>query len=210
MGEWMGLHFFRVGILLFALSLAAGCAGGILVPLTTPTPDAPAPTLPAKASGNTLPKALKDVTETQVFHFRVDPAQTTVEYAVQEVLLNNQQITCGRTNAVEGEFQLYMQNGRAFIALSNLQVDLRTLTSDSTVRDQAIRSQWLESNKYPKAIFVANAVEGLPLDAVQGQPYTFQVSGDMTIRNITHPVMFQVTVTAQDDMIIGEGKLSFR
>ena len=130
MGEWMGLHFFRVGILLFALSLAAGCAGGILVPLTTPTPDAPAPTLPAKASGNTLPKALKDVTETQVFHFRVDPAQTTVEYAVQEVLLNNQQVTCGRTNAVEGEFQLYMQNGRAFIALSNLQVDLRTLTSD--------------------------------------------------------------------------------
>ena len=93
----------------------------------------------------------------------------------------------------------------AFIALSTLQVDLRTLTSDSTVRDQAIRLQWLESNKYPKAIFVANAVEGLPADAVQGQPYTFKVSGDMTIRNVTHPVTFDVTATVSPDRITGEG-----
>jgi len=41
---------------------------------------------------------------------------------------------------------------------------------------------------YPKAIFVANAVEGLPMDAVQGQPYSFRVVGDLTMRNVTRSV----------------------
>jgi polyisoprenoid-binding protein YceI len=145
------------------------------------------------------------VTATQVYRFRVDPGQTGVEYAVREVLLGNDQVTRGRTNAVEGEFHLYMQNGKVFVALSNLQVDLRTLTSDNAVRDQAIRKRWLESDKYPKAIFVASEVEGLPLDAVQNQPYTFRVTGDMTIHNTTRTVTFDVTATIQENALMGEG-----
>lgn len=199
--------FLILGILATVLG-ATACAGQLAQqplsqPIIAPTP-APVTPIPL-ASGKMLPHALKDVTETQVFHFRVDPAQTTVEYAVQEVLLGNNQTTIGRTNAVEGDFQLYMQNGKAFIALSNLQVDLTTLTTDSPIRDEAIRKTWLESDKYPKAIFVANSVEGLPADAVQNEPYTFKVSGDLTIRNITKPVTFDVTVTVSDNAMTGEG-----
>lgn len=205
-----------VGIIVLVLG-AAACAGQPLIqPLAQPTaPSTPATPIPATpipptlfpvASGRALPQALKDVTDTQVFRFRVDPAQTTVEYAVQEVLLGNNQTTRGRTNAVEGDFDLYMQNGKAFIALSNLQVDLRTLSTDNALRDQAIRKRWLESDKYPKAIFVANQVQELPADAVQNQAYTFKVSGDMTIRNVTRPVTFDVTVTLSDNAMMGEGK----
>lgn len=188
-----------LGIALLGLGVA-GCAGEqpLIQPLPPPTQVAPAPVTP-------LPRTLKDVNGTQVYKFRVNPAQTTVEYAVHEVLLGNNQVTRGKTNAVEGEFQLYMQNGKVFITLSNLQVDLRTLKTDNTVRDQAIRSQWLESDKFPKAIFVAKTMEGLPPDAEQGQPYTFKVTGDMTIRNVTRPVTFDVTVKVQDNSIVGEG-----
>lgn len=196
-----------VGIILLVLG-AVACGGQpLLVPLPPPTAQS-SPTLAASIpvpSGKMLPLALKDVTDTQVFRFRVDPAQTTVEYAVQEVLLGNNRTTVGRTNAVEGDFDLYMQNGKAFVALSNLQVDLRTLTTDTALRDQAIRKAWLESDKYPKAIFVANAVQGLPTDAAQNQPYTFKVSGDLTIRNITRPVTFDVTVTVRDNAMMGQG-----
>lgn len=190
-----------VGILVFGL-FSSACSGQAPPPTPPPTQAA----IPNTNSlANALPQALKEVQETRVYRFRVDPAQTTVEYAVQEVLLGNNQITRGRTNTVEGEFQLYMQNGRAFLALSSLQVDLRTLTTDNAVRDQAIRKNWLESDKYPRAIFVANQVEGLPTDAVQSQTYKFQVVGDMTIRNVTKSVTFDVSVMVQDNIIVGEG-----
>lgn len=192
---WAG--FFGIVILVSGL---AACAGN--APLIVPVPTA----IPVvNSSVNPLPHTLADIKETQIFRFRVDPTQTTVEYAVREVLLGNDQITRGKTNSVEGEFQLYMQNGRVSIALSNLQVDLRTLSTNNPVRDQALRKTWLESDKYPKAIFVANSVEQLPMDAVLGRPYSFQVSGDLTIRNITQPVTFDVTVTAGEHSITGEG-----
>lgn len=192
---WLGL----VSLVLVVLGMTA-CAAepAPAVPPATAVPVSPAAIVP-------LPRTLADVKETQIYRFRVDPAQTTVEYAVREVLLGNDQITRGRTSSVEGEFQLYMQNGRVSIALSNLQVDLRTLMTDNSVRDQALRKNWLESDKYPRAIFVANAVEALPMDAVLGQPYSFQVSGDLTIRNITRNVTFNVTVTANEQSLTGEG-----
>lgn len=193
---------------IFLVGVAVAVALGLAACSTTPTPTVPPPTtapVPQAAAANPLPYSLKDIKQTQIYRFRVDPAQTTAEYAVREVLLGNDQITRGKTSAVDGEFQLYMQNGKVYIALSNLQVDLSTLTSDSPIRDEAIRKQWLESEKYPKAIFVANDVQGLPLDAVQGQPYNFQVSGNLTIRNISQPATFDVTVTAHPNSIDGQG-----
>ncbi len=186
--------------IVYVLGILPACAAQP-APTATPPPTSPV----ANGIKNPLPNSLREITSTRVYRFRVDPAQTTVEYAVSEVLLGNNQITRGRTNAVEGEFQLYMQNGQVFVALSNFQVDLRTLTTDNNVRDQAIRKNWLESDKFPKAIFVANAVQGLPADAVQNQPYKFQVTGDMTIRNITRPLTFEVTVTVTGQTIRGEG-----
>ena len=43
------------------------------------------------------------------------------------------------------------------------------------------------------------------MDAVLGQPYSFRVSGDLTIRNITRNVTFNVTVTANERSLTGEG-----
>ncbi len=185
--------------------IPAACANQtVLVTLPPPTA-APVTSAPAPATRNPLPQSLAEIQETQVYRFRVDPAQTTAEYAVQELLRGDDVETRGRTNAVEGEFQLYMDNGQVFVALSNLQVDLRTLSTDNPIRDQAIRKQWLESDKYPIAIFVADMVDGLPANAVQNQPYTFQVTGDMTIRNITQRATFDVTVTVSGNQIEGMG-----
>jgi len=178
----MNLAILKLALVVAVLGLAACSATPTPTPTVTPPTSVP---VSQNAAGNALPQSLQDITQTQVYRFRVDPSQTTAEYAVHEVLLGTDQITRGKTNAVDGEFQLYMQNGKIYIALSNLQVDLSTLSTDNAIRDEAIRKDWLESEKYPKAIFVANDIQGLPSDAVQGQPYSFKVSGDMTIRNIT-------------------------
>lgn len=156
-------------------------------------------------SATSLPQSLADAPEGQVYTFQVDPSQTTVEYAVDEVLFGNSVITKGSTSDVDGQFTLTIKDGQPQFELSNLTVNLQSLTSDNSMRDQLIQRQWLESATYPTATFVATSVENLPRDAVAGEPYTFKVTGDMTIRDITKQVTFDVTVTLNGDSLSGTG-----
>lgn len=154
---------------------------------------------------SSLPQSLADVPEGVEYTFRVDPSQTTVEYAVDEVLFGNSVITKGSTSDVDGEFTLTVQDGKPIFSLSNLTVNLQSLASDNAMRDQMIQRQWLESSKYPTATFVATSVENLPSDSQAGQTYNFQVTGDMTIRDITKQVTFDVSVTVNGDSLSGTG-----
>ena len=73
-----------------------------------------------------------------------------------------------------------------------MRVDLRTLTTDSSRRDNAIRSRWLESDTYPYADFVSTDALNLPAAYQDGQEVTFDLVGDMTIRDVTKSVTWQV------------------
>lgn len=214
--------FSKIGLMSAAIltfALLAACGGApeessvslaTAVPQYTvvePQAEAAAPSTGAQnaSSESELPQALADVAEGTVYTFTIDPEQTSVEYAVDEVLFGNSVITRGSTSDVAGKFTLSVQDGKPVVTLSDLQVDLRTLTSDNNFRDEMLKRQWLQSDTYPIATFVAKEVQGLPADAVQGQAYTFNVTGDMTIREITKPVTFQVTVTVDGAAISGEG-----
>lgn len=173
-------------------TVAGTSTGSTAVPATT----APAATT---ASGSDFP------VPGQVYTFKVDPSQTQASYAVNEILFGNKRITTGTTNSVDGDFKLGLRDGKPFFDVNKLRVDLRTLKSDSGFRDRAIQSQWLESAKYPYAEFVAKDVQGFPADPAAGKEAHFQVSGDMTIREITKPVTFDVTATAEGETISGTG-----
>ncbi len=148
---------------------------------------------------------LKDFDSTKVYTFNIVPDQTQASYSVKEVLLGQSVTTVGTTNVVQGQFQLGIKDGKPYIVLSQLRVDLRTLTSDNPLRDQAIRRQWLESNTYPYADFVAKEVTDFPSSMVEGQTLRFKVIGDMTIRNITRSVTFDVTAKIEGDTLTGTG-----
>jgi polyisoprenoid-binding protein YceI len=95
----------------------------------------------------------------------------------------------GRTRAIEGEFQI-LGGPTPQLQSNRFRVDLRTLTSDADRRDQLIREQWLESNTYPFAEFIATQADGLPQFYVEGQEVFFRLTGNMTIRNVTRPLTF--------------------
>jgi len=162
-------------------------------------------TVPAATAGNTTARTLKDVDPSKVYTFQIVPEQTQASYAVHEVLLGQSRTTVGTTNSVQGQFQLGVKDGKPYIALSQLRVDLRTLTSDNRLRDEAIKRQWLESNKYPYADFVAKEVADFPSDPVEGEDIHFKVTGDMTIRNITKSVTFDITANIRGDTLTGTG-----
>jgi polyisoprenoid-binding protein YceI len=138
--------------------------------------------------------------------FRIIAEQSQASYQVEEEFLgrNLGLVTAiGRTSAIEGEFQVEFQDDQLNLAGGQFVVDLRTLTSDESRRDQRIREQWLESNTYPLAEFSPTAIEGFPADAAEGQDISFKISGDMTIRQITTPLTFDTTARLDGDTLTG-------
>jgi polyisoprenoid-binding protein YceI len=136
--------------------------------------------------------------------FTIVSEQSEASYEVQEQFLSrdlpNQAI--GKTNAVAGEFQFSL-DGKPSGKVTKITVDLSKLTSDESRRDNRIRTQWLESNKYPNAIFTSTDAQGLPESYTEGQDVSFKLTGDMTIRDVTKPVTFDVTGKLVGDTITG-------
>ena len=108
----------------------------------------------------------------------------------------------GKTNAVTGELQVSL-DGKPSGKVTKITVDLRTLTSDQSRRDNRIRTQWLESEKYPFAEFTSTDAQGIPDSYTEGQEVNFKLTGDMKIRDVTKPVTFDVKGKLEGDTITG-------
>jgi polyisoprenoid-binding protein YceI len=151
--------------------------------------------------------------------FVIVPEESEAAYIVAEEFLSGavQQLgqllgltdTIGRTRNVEGELVLDLSAANPLVS-GEFVVDLRTLTSDDSRRDNRIRNEWLESTRYPLAEFVATAVENFPASYSEGQTITFQLLGDMTIRETTQPVRFDVTATLTGNSITGTATAEMR
>ena len=79
--------------------------------------------------------------------------------------------------------------------LGQIVVNARTLATDNEFRNRALRNQILDTNTYEFVTFQPTELVGLPDAATVGQPFSFQVVGDLTIKDVTQPVTFDVTVT---------------
>jgi polyisoprenoid-binding protein YceI len=196
----------------FAGALAA-CGSSTSQPAATPTaaPAAAAPTpstssgqgaAPVAAAPTAAPAPSGAASGTRTF--TIVPEQTEASYEVQEKFLNRAlpNMALGKTNAVTGELQVSL-DGKPSGKITKITVDLRTLTSDSSRRDGRIRTQWLESEKYPFAEFTSTDVQGIPDSYTDGQEISFKLTGDMKIREITKPVMFDVKGKLEGDTITG-------
>jgi polyisoprenoid-binding protein YceI len=136
--------------------------------------------------------------------FQIVPDQTEASYEVQEQFLNRNlpSKAVGKTNAVEGQFQ-FSADGKPSGQVTKITVDLRTLTSDDSRRDNRIRTRWLESETYPYAEFTSTDAQNLPDSYSEGQEVNFKLNGTMTIRDVTKPVTFDVTGKLQGDTVTG-------
>lgn len=174
---------------------AAPAATAEPVPAATEETASTAPTEPEAAEASANLRA-----------FQIVPEQSEATYQVQEEFFNrpvNIVNPIGRTQAIEGNFQLTLSGNQVQLADNQFKVDLRTLTSDEARRDNRIRDEWLESNTYPWAEFKATAIEDFPANAAEGQDVSFKVTGDMTIREITKPQSFAVTARLDGDTFTG-------
>ena len=140
-------------------------------------------------------------TDASLRTFQIVSAQTTASYSVHENLIienkpNNEAI--GKTNEVTGSLQI-RTSPSPLVAGMNIKVDLRTLRSDSSRRDNYIQRNTLETATYPYATFVSVSTQGLPANYTDGQTLNFQLIGNMTMHGKTNAETFDV----KDAKIVG-------
>jgi len=194
--------------LVLSAIVLVGCAQGN-TPTSVPSPTQPAlPTAtpqPALPTPTIAPEATQPAPSDSLVTFVLLPEESKASYSIDEVFINqnNRLFTAvGITSEIEGQMQLnYAAPTSSRFGLFT--VNISTLTSDSSRRDNAIRSNWLESSKYPLATFLVTEVKNFPENPQEGQDITFQLLGDLTIRETTLPITWDVTARLEGDRLIG-------
>jgi polyisoprenoid-binding protein YceI len=132
--------------------------------------------------------------------FRIDPAQSEARFILQEDLRGQRIDVIGVTNQVGGDIIVDVVNP-AGSQIGQIVVNARTLQTDNTFRNQAIRSEILRSaqDAYEFITFTPTALNGLETATVAlGEPVTFTITGDLRIVETTRSVTFEATATLID------------
>jgi polyisoprenoid-binding protein YceI len=108
----------------------------------------------------------------------------------------------GITGDVSGEFLITSDDQPTIMSMTMI-VDLRTLDSGSSERDNHVRNDTLEVNKYPYATFTVMDAQVLPGSYSEGQNVTFKLKGSLTIHGVTRPTTFTMQGQLANNMVIG-------
>jgi polyisoprenoid-binding protein YceI len=137
--------------------------------------------------------------------------RSEARYLVREQLagFNFPNDAVGATSAIEGTLVLD-ERGRVLSSESRLSVDLRTLQSDQVRRDNYLRRNTLETDRYPNAVFVPTQVRGLPVPLPRSGTVSFDLVGDLRVRDVTRRIAWEATATVDGQEISVRARTAFR
>ena len=95
---------------------------------------------------------------------------------------------------------------------SLLTIDLSKLKSDESRRDNYLRGNALETDKFPQAFFLVNELKNLDmsdLTNLNSNDIEFQMSGDLTIHGVTKSKTWNVVAKSELGSIKGNASVSF-
>ncbi len=127
----------------------------------------------------------------------IAPNTGQVDIKVKELLADNKAQTDAveSTQAVSGA--ILLDAAGAVQPGSKISVDLTTLKSDRSQRDNFVKRSVLETSQFPNVEFVPLEIQGLNGLPPSSGDATFKLVGNATVRGVTKPMTW--TVTAQFD-----------
>ncbi len=199
--------FFSLAILLSLIVVA--CGGTAVSPTPSPT------TKPESAQQETPVETSAGGGRT----FVVDSTQSQASFVVNEEFFADalrklgieagKRVVVGTTPGVAGEIQLNAANP-ALVEAAQFTVDMNRLATDQERRDEWLGDNAIEYNLFPQATFVMTSVSGLPDNITEGTEVNFQLTGDLTVRDVTNSVTFDVTAVLSGDTIQGTATLPLK
>lgn len=198
-------YLIAFGMLITAVvSFAVGCrslpgAPAGATPTTAPSGVQTAPTSEASSMAPTVSSQTGADTGTgDTVKLVLVPEKSEARYRVREQLasLSLPSDAIGKTSAVTGTI-VGKTDGTIISSESKFVVDLATLQSDRSQRDNFLRRNVLETSQYQYATFVPTKATGLPSAFPSSGQVSFKLTGDLTIRDVTKPVTWDVACQGQ-------------
>jgi polyisoprenoid-binding protein YceI len=197
------LHrFTTLSVVLLGLILLLAACGGTPEPPPTPAPT-PTPIVEEAAATN----------DGGIRTYQVVPGESTASYLVDEEFFAGAfdklgikaglVDVIGSTQEIEGQFQIDWDDLASPLGENRFTVNLTSLATDQSRRDNWIQKNGPQFGQYPLAEFVGASVEGSPDTYNEGDEVQFKFNGNLTIRETTQPVTFDVTAKLEGDTIMG-------
>jgi len=136
-----------------------------------------------------------EVVDNDPVTFQIVQAESEARFTMDELLRGEPTTVVGVTDQVAGEILVDFANP-AVAQVGTININARTLTTDSDFRNKAIKNKILETDAYEFITFTPTAISGLPDSVSAGDSFEFEMTGDLTIRDITNEAVFVVSVTA--------------
>jgi polyisoprenoid-binding protein YceI len=214
-----GMKFGGVAAAACLSLFVAACSTQSVQAPTPPPATTTAPTAAATATSAAVPTAIARPTQaasatlasqpatssgTGTTRLVIDPSVSQARYHAREQLVGKTlpSEAVGTSKSVSGSLVL-SSDGTVQADQSKISVDLSKLQSDESRRDNFVKSDTLQTTRFPMATFVPRGVEGLPSPLPTSGEATFQLAGDLTVHGVTKPVTWQVTAQFADDSITG-------
>jgi polyisoprenoid-binding protein YceI len=130
-----------------------------------------------------------------------------VGYRVTEVLFGQDTEGVGRTGEISGSIELT----GAQVTAGEFTVQMATLESDESRRDNQFNGRLLSTDEFPTATFALTAPIELGTLPADGEQVTATATGDLTLRGATNSVTFDVQAVLNGDeiQIVGSTDIVF-
>jgi polyisoprenoid-binding protein YceI len=125
--------------------------------------------------------------------FEIAQSNSVASFNIYEELAGTPTDVIGTTDQVAGQIAINLAD-LSQTEVGVIQVNARTLATDNDRRNNAIKNFILSTDQYEFITFTPTEITGLSGSAEPGQAVTFQVAGNLTIKDVTQPVVFELTV----------------
>lgn len=164
-------------------------------PTAAPAESAAPTTAPAESAAPTAAPVESASAPAGEVRFQIVPDQSTASFILQEDLRGQRVEVVGTTNQIAGELAVNPSD-LSSTRVGVIQVNVRTLATNDNRRNNAIRNFILNTDTHEFVTFTPKSIEGLSGAGAANTPLTFKISGDLTIRDVTVPVVFDATAQA--------------
>lgn len=174
------------------LATAAAASGAAAIPATSGTVSGGTTASPTVVAGGGASSA--QAAPIGTLHFTVSSGSEAA-FTVNEKLtrLPAPSDAIGKTQSISGDLYLMAGHGLAQSPPSTFSVDLRTLTSDSSMRDNFIKQSTLQTSQFPMATYTTTGIDGFPTSYKEGDEVKVTISGTMQVHGVQKPVTWTGT-----------------